>query len=461
MRTKSSRQRDLWLRVHLTIALIAGLFLALIGLAGSLSVYGEVLDEWLNPALTVEKQAGPSLSLDRIMAAVRAAHPDRPGSWVLELPRAPGRALTAWYEAPAETAGELYAPLMVSVNQYTAEIVASRFWGRTAATWLLDLHTQLHWGRTGWNFVGVLGVMLGASAVTGLYLWWPGVAGLKRAFGFRHDAGALRLALDLHRNIGLFAALPLLALAFTGALLAFPNIPEALVGSSGMSHGDDGPTVRSSALPDGHPVGLDEAVLLARGPFPHAEVRRVATPRGQTGTYRISLRQRSEVNQRHPVTTVWVDQYSGQIREVRNPSRFTAGETALTWLWPLHTGEALGPWGRFLWLLAGLTPGVLYITGLVRWLIGRGSLPDFDVDLNGWRRHVEQVLERAVEKGVLLYRFTKPSISRAAKRLVRLLAKRKESMARLRERRAEARAKAGSHGRKKKGRQPFRSAPLK
>jgi uncharacterized iron-regulated membrane protein len=122
-------------------------------------------------------------------------------------------------------------------------------------------------------------------------------------------------------------------------------------------------------------------VLLARGPFPSAEVRRVSTPDGPDGTYRVTLRQRIDPNERHPMTAVWVDQYSGHIREVRNAARFTAGERTLAVLWPLHTGESLGGWGRLVWFLSGLFLPLLYVSGLARWLIGRGSLPDRPVDL--------------------------------------------------------------------------------
>lgn len=419
MHNQQEQWRQLWLRIHGVLGLSLGGIFVVLGLAGALSVYGEALDTWLNPELRIHEPEGQPQSLDRLWAAVQAAYPDRHGSWTLELPTTSDGMLTAWYERPRETAGEFYAPLMVSVNPYTAAVVASRSWGRTAVTWLFDLHTQLQLGRSGWNAVGWLGVALMVSVVTGIRLWWPGLSQLRQAFRIRPDAGVDRLVLDLHRSAGFFSVLILLLLGFTGVNLVFPEVSEALVGSSGMSHGDEGPAIRSSAIPNDRPVGLDEAVLLARGPFPHAEVRRVATPDGPSGTYRISLRQRFEVNQRHPVTTVWVDQYSGQIREMRNPARFSPGETALTWLWPLHTGEALGPWGRFLWFLAGLSPLALYLTGILRWLVGRGLVRDFAVDFSGVRIAGESLVRAAVVWGRRLFRALRPVASEAKNQALR------------------------------------------
>ncbi len=372
--------RATWLKVHIYIALSAGFFFALMGLTGSISVYREELDTLLNPQLFIEQPSGKRQSLDKIMMAVQVAHPNRHGSWTLEMPRSPNGMITAWFDKPRETFFELYAPLMVSVNPYTAEVVASRFWGRTLTTWFLDLHTQLQFERFGWNGVGILSLLLMLSIGSGIYLWWPGWRGIWAALVIHHNLGMIRLVFDLHRLIGLLTAPILLLLAFTGFNLSYPSVLEKLVGSSGMEHGETGRTIISTATPNNHPVGLESAEFVARGPFPRAELRRVTTPAGDSGIYRINLRQSSEINQRHPYTTVWVDRWSGQIREVRNPTGFSQGENFTAWIWPVHTGEAVGSTGRLLWFFAGIGLFFLYVTGLLRWLYRRGKVKDLEVD---------------------------------------------------------------------------------
>lgn len=376
-----ARQR--WLTLHLYLALILGFFFAVLGLTGSLSMLGEGLDHLLNPRLSVEPSPGAKPSLDDLMAAVRREHPDYKGPWTLELPRTPEDSLTAWFEKPLETRGQGYAPLMVAVNPYTGEVLANRFWGQTARTWLLDLHSHLHLGRFGARWVGLMGIALMLSVLSGLYLWWPGLTRVRSIFRLRHEAGMNLFLFDLHRLIGLAGFIAISILAFTGFNLAYPGLGEALVGTSGMSHDADGPAIKSTGkAPADHPVTLEEVVLLARGPFPRAEIRQITTPEGPEGTYRVTFRQAFEVNQRHPMTAVWIDQYSGQIREVRNAARFSRGETLITTLWPLHTGEMLGGWGRLAWFLAGLMLPVLYVSGLVRWLIGRGMVKDVPIDFS-------------------------------------------------------------------------------
>ena len=119
--------KAIWLKAHLYIALGVGFLFALIGLSGSLSIYREEIDEFLNPELIIEHPQDKYQSLDKIIASVHKAHPNRYGSWTLEMPRSPNSTVTAWFDKPTETFFELYAPLMVSVNPYTTEIVTSRF----------------------------------------------------------------------------------------------------------------------------------------------------------------------------------------------------------------------------------------------------------------------------------------------------------------------------------------------
>ncbi|MDT4291489.1 PepSY-associated TM helix domain-containing protein [Methylomonas sp. MO1] len=373
--------RKWWRLCHVYLALCLGLIFALIGLTGSLSIYREELDSLLNPQLRVDTPQSPALSPDKIVAAVRAAQPDRHGAWTLEMPRTPDGMITAWFEKPKESVGAFYAPLMVSVNPYTGQVVDSRLWGQTLTTWLLDLHTQLQLDGFGRNALAVVGGLLMLSVFSGLYLWWPGWRALPRAFSVSQNTGLMRLLFDLHRLLGVASSGFLILLAFTGFHLAYPTLLENLTAASGMGHGDAGPNVRSSAIPNDRPTSLSEAILVARGPFPSSEVRRITTPVGELGTYRINLRQLNEINQHHPFTTVWVDRWSGQIRDVQNPNKFSAGQTFTTWLWPLHTGEAFGESGRLLWFFVGLTPTCLFLSGLIHWLYRHGFVADREVDL--------------------------------------------------------------------------------
>ena len=397
--------RSAWLKAHLYLALCAGFFFVLIGLSGSLSIYRAEIDTFLNPELSIENPQGAYQTLDKIFAAIISVHPNKTGEWTLEMPLSSNGMITAWFEKPSETFFEFYAPLMVSVNPYTAEVVSSRYWGSTFTTWVLNLHTQLGMDGFGWNAVGVLGILLSISCLSGLYLWWPSFKTLKEAFRFRPHNGMMLLAFDVHRWLGLFSTWTLLILASTGFLLSYPSILETFTGSSGMEHGQTGRTITSTAIPNNHPTGLSAATFVAQGPFPKAELRRITTPVGDTGVYRINLRQKSEVNHRHPYTTVWVDRWSGQIKEVRNPSQFTQGEVFASWIWPLHTGEAVGASGRLLWFFSGISLFVLYVSGMLRYLCKRGIVRDRLVNYKNIKQLGYQIGARGQKAGEIVYVF--------------------------------------------------------
>lgn len=387
--------RTTWRKIHLYLGLSAGFLIVLLGLTGSLGVYHQELDVLLNPRLYIEQPQGKYQSLDKIMAAVQAAHPTRYGSWTLEMPDSAHGMVTVWYEKPQETYFEYYAPLMVSVNPYTAEVVASRFFGQTTMTWLLDMHTQLRLDRLGWHIVGILGLLLMVSVGTGLYLWWPSDGRFWQALMISRNAGMMRFVFDMHRCIGLFSVLALLVLAFTGVQLSYPGLMETVFGLSDMGHGNSAAPVFSTAVPNQRPVRLEAAEFIARGPFPRATLRRVTTPLGETGAYRINLRQSDEINRKHPYTTVWIDRWSGHIKAVRNPGNFSWAEKLSSWMWPLHTGEALGPLGRLLWFLAGFAPLCLYLSGLLSYLHRQGKVRDRPLDFTAISRRFCSVMGMA------------------------------------------------------------------
>jgi uncharacterized iron-regulated membrane protein len=384
--------RTAWLKLHLYLALSVGSLFAIIGFTGSLSVYREELDELLNPELVIEDVQGKYQTLDKIMAAITAAHPDRHGSWTLEMPRSKHSMLTAWYQKPRETFFELYAPLMVSVNPYSAEVVTSRFWGDTLTTWLMDVHTQFRLNQFGWNMVGCLGILLTLSVGSGFYLWWPGIVSLIKSFTINYRNSWQPLVLDLHRLLGIGSGFILLTLALSGILLSYPKILETLTGPSAMAHGETGRTIASTAIPNHHPVSLEAAKFMALSSFPKAELRRITTPTGESGVYLINFRQNTEINRKHPYTTVWVDRWSGHIKEVRNPMQFSSMQTFSTWIWPLHTGEAMGPASRVIWFLSGQSLFLLYVTGLLRWLFRSNWIKDRPVDVKPCKLFLLQCL---------------------------------------------------------------------
>ncbi|CAI8820062.1 PepSY-associated TM helix domain-containing protein [Methylocaldum szegediense] len=368
------RLRPMWLKVHLWLGLWAGAVWVLMGLTGAVNVFRWDIDEWLNPELIVTEPGETRKSLDEILAALRAAHPERNGIWSLEMPRHPaGMILARQIGKKTDGSSDI---LFVSVNPYTAEIVANRFYADFSflITWIYDLHSTFFLGSIGSNLAGVFGLLLMITLAIGVYLWWPRGGKWHSALTFKRGASPERAIFDIHKLCGIYGLAVLFTIAFSGTCLVFRDYVQSAIALVSPIHGSFSP---APAPPEGlksipssnvAPITLEHAVTVAESIFPDAQVRFVKTPDDPEGFYAVQMRQPGEASLFFTTTTAWVDQFSGEVLAVRDPNTFTAGETFLNLMWPLHNGEALGLPGRILVCMAGFVPLVLYVTGLIRWL---------------------------------------------------------------------------------------------
>lgn len=369
-RLKRRKLRKLWLTVHLYLALTVGFAFVVLGLTGSYNAFMTELDEVWHPELVIAHPGGAYRPFQEMLLAVRRAHPEWQGSWNLQMPRHRAGMLTASHPLPKGQAGMYYDARLVSVDPYRAEVVKSRGRNETLMGWVFDLHCALLLGDNGQKAVGILGVCLLVSVLTGVYLWWPSRGRLWQALTIKRHAGAERRVFDLHKCFGIYAAMVLTVLAFSGFYLIYSDQVRLVVNLFSpvkMDPWADLDGVKSNPLPGAAAVSIDNAVAAAQAAFPAAELQQMLTPADATGVYTLHLRQPGEANHYWPSTTVYVDQYSGQVIATRDPMRFSNGETFLNLQYPLHTGEALGLAGRIIICATGWVPLVLYVTGLLRW----------------------------------------------------------------------------------------------
>lgn len=360
-------RRRVWLAVHRWLGLVFGAAFVLLGLTGSLLVFYTELDAVLNPRLAWRPADGTVQHYEPVLRALQSAHPQREGSWRIELPPQGRGVVTARYLRPLETTGQGFAPLLATVHPATHEVLASRFWGETAMTWVYDLHYTLLAGDAGRWTVGGLGALLAVSLLSGVWLWWPTPAQRAAAWRLKRGAGWPRRVFDLHRLGGVYPLLLTALLALTGVVLAWPELIEPAVAK--LSPPLTVAPPRAEPPQPGAPfIGIDTALQRARERFPQGVPRWIDTPEPATGTYRIRLQQPGEPSERFPRTLVWIDAWRGEVLAVRDARAQGAGDTLLAWVHPLHNGEAFGLPGRILVCAAGLVPLLLAVTGVMRWL---------------------------------------------------------------------------------------------
>lgn len=346
-----------------------GAWFVLVGLTGSLLVWHAELDRALNPRwFSPRASCGATATpVATSLALFAAAAPGGAAVQVMR-PTAPGAAYIVW-QKPGSDGQRVQHFIDPSCGKH----LGRRTWGAVRmdraqlVPALYELHRSLLSGEVGHSVVGFAGLVLLGVAITGALTAWPRHAtraDWKRVLTVKPGAVPHRRYYDLHRATGMWLVLFLLLMCLTGAYLCFPKQGRALVASvlptlpTSMRTPD--PSQRS------HSANPDALISHAEGLWPAAEWTRIQLPADGSDTYDIRLLQRGEPWRDTGDTRVSMSA-TKQVVDLRNPLQAPAGDTVVSWLFPLHSGEAFGILGRLAWTLFGLAPPLLFATGLWLW----------------------------------------------------------------------------------------------
>lgn len=364
--------RTWWVRVHLYLGLTIGAVLVVFGLTGSILVFFQEIDEWLNPALLTVNvpESGPVRyrPVGEILAAAEQAA--APGSRITQVYGAttPTRVMAVYMEQPSKAWQRMF------VDPYRARVTGVRSYG--ADEWLpsyfmdavFALHYQLCAGVTGVTLAAMAAWLLMLSLLTGVIVWWPMNGQWGHAFVLRRPFAPFRFLFDLHKTLSLYLCLAIGALLLSGAYM---NWAEPIVWVTQLlSPSTRGPGEGLVSIPKegAHPIGAARAVALAAERYPEGRLSSIAMPEDAAGVYQVGRQGVLGLSRFWSERFVTVDQYSGEILDVRAPdTRRSAGETFLDWQWPLHSGQAFGMPGRLLVFASGLACPVIYGTGWLMW----------------------------------------------------------------------------------------------
>lgn len=339
--------RPTLVRLHLILALVAGIVITILGVTGAIIAFEPEIDHWQHRALMDVTPSGTPHSLVDISDALMKVYPAE---------KINGFTLGA---TPSRAYAISMARGTVFVNPYTLAVIGVRPPG---TDWLSNVH-QLHlrllttWGRPLVRWSGVIMVLL---LLSGVYLWWP-----TKRLSVTTGRSPFRTWFDWHNVVGMYSFVFLLMLSLTGVFIGFSNVAIPLAYSVTGSEPAKAIPTRQQAFPGAHQISPDRALEIAREALPGATPFMVPA---------VSLTDAYAVRARFPEdltpggrSRVTLDSYTGAVIGIDNSRTAPAGRRVEILNRAIHTGDLFGIPSKIAMAIASLMAPVQLITGLMMW----------------------------------------------------------------------------------------------
>jgi uncharacterized iron-regulated membrane protein len=342
--------------IHRWIGIAAGLYVLVVCVTGAALVFRIDLQKAEYPHLFTPSAVGPLAEPIAIMNSVQAAFPDGRLSGI-EAPTT----VRPTYLAYVSKGSDFLTVLVDPVSARVLGLLPDRSWVRT----LQDLHFDLLAGRTGRLVNGAGALLLLTMCVTGLVIWWPGVARWRRSLTIDVRRSWKRITWDLHSAVGIWTVAFTAMFAVTGAHFTFGRQIRAMVNWLSPLSTVSTPTSEVAGHVGEAPTWT--ALLeTARARVPGQHVARVVTPFNESAAFLVMFSRQSPT----PVgsaelTSVYLDRYTGAVLGAPPHGPRSAGDAVMAWMPSLHVGNFGGTGVRIAWVALGLAPPLLVVTGAV------------------------------------------------------------------------------------------------
>ena len=352
--------------VHLVLGLSVGLLMSITCLTGSLIVYKPEIESLTLGAVShvvpIANRATVSLQ-----SAYDLVQQSRPDCKIVQAYLHPEPDLAWSFDLNCRIRGRI----VVYIDKYRGSITGEDHFQGKWTQWIYDLHVRLLSGVTGESINGVAALLLVILAATGLVVWWPGIKLWRSGLRIEWRARWRRQNYDLHRLTGFFTSLLLMFVALTGAYFAFPKAYEAIVAwAANQPSVLLAPRIKEGPL---RRISLDAVYATAVKAMPVGETTLFTFPQTKTAPY--SVRRMLPGDWRRTGNNlVYVDQYTGHVIRLNYHRDLPAPIRLIRDISPLHFGTFFGNTTRILWIILGVAPAILYITGLLMWW-NRSILP--------------------------------------------------------------------------------------
>lgn len=364
-------RKSRWFTVHRWLGIAVGLWFMLVGMTGSILVFVDPIDAWLNPTLLTTRERGPALPPEQLLLRVEEEHEELGRVERIRPPVAAGDVYRVIFRVQpnrrirVDRMEATFAPVTAKLLG-TRPVEAIGLSQPKLLKTLYEFHRNVLLGPAGANIVGVAGILLLTSAVTGAVVAIPRkAAGWKKLVHVNLHAHRTRIFFDIHRSFGVVFVLLIGLTTLTGSTLVWLSYVRDLVNL--FSPVKSFPTIPWTPSEREDSAEFGRVISAVRTAYPDRRITEIHVPFRQTGGYLFYLHRDGDVH-KFGNTIAWVNPVTAQILVEHSDRTRTSGETLMHWFLPLHTGTAFGTPGLIAMCLTGLTPLLLVATGLTVWL---------------------------------------------------------------------------------------------
>ncbi|EMS89924.1 PepSY-associated TM helix domain-containing protein [Leptospira noguchii] len=338
-------------KLHSILGISTGLFLVVVGLSGSLLVFGNEIDQLLNPSRWYVSAGKERLSIDTLRPKLRQELPPHAlAGWLLsEKQNQPDQVWLHFLDSKDKKES------VILLNPYTGKILGVLSENRSDSFygWMLKLHYSLFMGSFGYFLTGLFGVIFIFQGISGMILYrniWQNLFRLRTNQSFRTYFS------DLHKLVGMFSLVFNISLGFTGAWWNAQAIVGLLFSQEARKVGK---FFKES-------VSVDSLLKEIKIEVPEFQTAFISFPHHHKndpiqfyGTEKPTNPFRSRFG-----SYVRFDSESGNLLEIFNLSNENLFYKIIDSFRPIHYGTFGGMVTKILWVILGLSPGVLYISGI-------------------------------------------------------------------------------------------------
>jgi uncharacterized iron-regulated membrane protein len=354
------RPQRIWLRralfqIHLWTGIGLGLYLLVVCITGSALVFRWELEAWAAPAPTSEPSA-PPLGFEALKLVAEKNHPGYQAVGFLK-PKDSRSAVPVWLEKDEQPIGRFLDP---ASGEDLGEQKIEGLLG-----WLAELHTNLLAGDTGLIVNGVGAGCLVVMCITGAVVWWPGRKNWRRSLGVRWNAKWKRLNWDLHSAVGIWTLALTLVWAVTGVYFSFPEPFQQAFSVFTPTEPPRPAPPSPPAVPGKKFASLDALIEAAEKVTPGAVTTWIEAPHDLAQTQIIRHEFYEPWAAHSP--RVYLDAYTAKVQHMDIALQGNPGDAIQRWFGYLHFGNFGGAPAKILWVLLGLAPAALGVTGTLMW----------------------------------------------------------------------------------------------